>query len=91
MKPPKLTEYDGWRNSAISIWFFEHYLQTWVNKQAIENGKALGSFPKDEDYLTYVKNAGIIKGIEDVINEDPFEEERESIEEESDEDREKDS
>ena len=77
MNQPKITEYDGWRSSAIGIWFFEHYLQGYADEAANINGRAVGTYPtKDEDHMTYVRNAGHINGVEYTINNDPFEEER---------------
>ena len=78
MNQPKQSEYDGWRNSAVGIWFFEHYLQGYADTAAIENGKSAGRYPaKDEDHMICVRKAGHISGVEFTINADPFEEERE--------------
>lgn len=86
MNQPKLTEFDSWRNTAIGIWFFEHYLQNYVDAAAMENGKAAGTYTsKDIDHMIFVRNAGLIHGIEYAINIDPFEEERQAKEEAKDE------
>lgn len=82
MNAPKLNEYDGWRNSAIGIWFFEHYLQGYADLAAIENGKAAGTWTDiGRDHMNYVRNAGHVSGVEFVINNDPFEGEREELDE----------
>jgi len=81
MITPKMQEYDGWRNSAVGIWFFETFLQSYADEAARQNGKAPGSYQSQwEDFAAYVRNAGYISGVEYTITIDPFEETRHEIE-----------
>ena len=84
MIQPALTEYDAWRVSPISQWFFEHYLQGLADAQAAENGRSVGLLEdsKGKEFMTFVRNAGVISGLEQAINEDPFLEGREERENE---------
>lgn len=86
MITPSINDFDGWRNSLVGQWFFEYVLQGLADEAARLNGRAIGTYAtKEEDYLTYVRNAGHISGIEYAITLDPFEVERESLKEANDE------
>lgn len=83
---PTINDYDGWRNSLVGQWFFEHVLQTYADESAKENGKMPGSlYQAHEDFAVYVRNAGHITGVEYVIHLDPFEDKRQSLKEANDE------
>jgi hypothetical protein len=77
MNKPHMSDYDAWRNSSVGLWFFEHHLQGEADLSASENGRAVGLFSPAIDYMTFVRKAGVIEGIEHAINSDPFEVERE--------------
>lgn len=81
---PSISEYDGWRNSPVGRWFFDTYLQGYADASAGINGRAVGGVEdtSGKEFLTYVKNAGVISGVEYAILSDPFEEEREEREHE---------
>jgi hypothetical protein len=86
MITPTIHDFDGWRNSPVGQWFFEYVLQGLADEAARQNGRAVGTYAtRDEDYLTYVRNAGHISGVEYAITLDPFETERESLKEAKDE------
>ena len=86
MNTPTLIEFDSWKNSPIGVWYFREYLQGFADAMARENGRNIGGFEDSESkaFMTSVKNAGVIKGVDDVINGiteeddllDPFAEER---------------
>ena len=80
---PSITEFDGWRASPTSQWFFEVFLQGYADAMAGENGRGVGRIEEtaDRELLTFVRNAGVISGVEIAINIDPFEDEREEIDE----------
>ena len=82
MNRPTMSEFDGWKNSATGIWFFEHYLQGYADIMAGENGRGVGVIEETigKELLTFVKNAGVICGVESVISLDPFDDEREELE-----------
>lgn len=72
----KISDFDGWRNSPVGIWFFD-LLREYADEAAKINGRAPGSYlTAHEDFVAFIRNAGHIDGIEYVINFDPFEEER---------------
>jgi len=81
MNTPKMSEFDGWRASPVGRWFFEVVLQGYADASAGINGRAVGSLEESQgkEILTYVKNAGVISGIEYAIACDPFEEERQEL------------
>jgi hypothetical protein len=89
MNTPKMSEFDGWRASAVGRWFFEVVLQGYADASAGINGRAVGSLEESQgkEILTYVKNAGVINGVEYVIELDPFIEERQELEDETESDR----
>ena len=73
-----MKEFDGWRASPVGVWFFETVLQGYADASAGINGRAVGSVEDSQgkEIMTYVKNAGVINGVEYVIALDPFEDER---------------
>lgn len=73
---PTISEFDGWRNSPVGRWFFDHYLQGYADEGAKINGKAAGTYTSTEDHITLVRNAGFITGVEHAIHVDPLEGER---------------
>lgn len=84
MKRPTVSEFDGWRQSVVGIWFFEHYLQGYADFSAGQNGRAVGLYSTShEELMTYARNAGVIQGVEYAIGTDPFEEERSTDENQS--------
>ena len=84
MNKPTMSDFDGWRNSATGVWYFEHYLQSYADMQAQENGRSVGRIEEDtqQEFITAVRNAGVIQGVDNVVSLDPFEEEREELENE---------
>ena len=80
-----MKEFDGWRASPVSVWFFEEVLHEYVRAAAAINGRAVGSTEDSigKELMTFVKNAGVINGVEYVIDLDPFEDEREDIKDEA--------
>ena len=86
MNRPTMAEFDGWKNTAVGAWYFHHYLQGFADIYAMENGRAVGNrgASMHEDYMILAKQAGIVEGVESVINGiseedellDPFAEER---------------
>ena len=83
MQRPTISEYDRWKRSPVGVWVDE-YRQEQADMIAGENGRAVGTFENmDEDYMKCVRMAGFVAGIEDAINHDPFEDEREEQESES--------
>ena len=89
MNPPKMKEFDGWRNSVTGIWFFEYVLPDYARLTAEENGRSVGNRgdTMQEDYMILAKQAGIVEGVEYAATLDPFENEREEIVDESTSDR----
>ena len=80
MNRPTMSEFDGWKNSATGIWFFE-YVQDQANDMAGENGRKIGLFDdKGVDHMSGVRMSGFVAGMEEVITHDPFLEEREELE-----------
>ena len=93
MNTPTMSEFDGWKSSSISQWYFREFLQKYADTAAGENGRSVGAFEetKGKAFMTSVKNAGVVQGVEHVINGiteeegllDPFAEERNQDEDES--------
>ena len=84
---PKMSEFDGWRSSPVGAWYFE-VLQGYANASADMNGRQVGSMEDSQgkEFMTYVKNAGVINGVEYAINLDPFEDRRQELESEAESD-----
>ena len=70
MNKPKMNEFDGWKNSSTGLWYFNVYLQQYADRAAGENGRGVGRVEDtvDSEFMTFVKNAGVIQGVENVIN-----------------------
>ena len=98
MQKPKMRQFDGWKSSAVGQWFFREYLQDYADSSAMENGRQFGRVEEtaEKEVMTAARNAGVIQGVDDVINGirdteeesynsqlDPFAEEREEQEDES--------
>ena len=80
MNRPTMAEFDGWKNTAVGAWYFE-YVQDQADKIAMANGRQVGQFENEGvDHMIAVRQAGFVKGMEDVITHDPFEDEREEKE-----------
>lgn len=83
MNRPTMSEFDGWKNSPMCIWYFE-YVQDQADKMAGENGRTVGQFDdKGVDHMKAVRMSGFVAGMEDVINHDPFLEERQELKDEA--------
>ena len=90
MNRPSISEFDGWKNSPVGQWYFRVYLKEYADLAAGENGRGVGRVEEtvDAEFMTFVRNAGVIQGVESVINGiteedlllDPFVEERDEIE-----------
>ncbi len=73
-----MKEFDGWRASPGSRWYFEGVLKDYAEAKAAENGRAVGARgdSMEEDYMILAKQAGHVEGVEFAIELDPFEGER---------------
>jgi len=86
MNKPTMSEFDGWKHSTVGRWFFDEFLQGYADISAGQNGRGVGVVEEtvDKELLTFVRNAGVILGVESVIAGiseeddllDPFAEER---------------
>ena len=77
-------DFDAWREMPVGRWFFDQVLQGYADEAAKENGRAVGSLEETQgkEFMSFVKNAGHISGVEYVINLDPFDEERQELDNE---------
>ena len=84
MNRPTIREFDRWRNTEVGIWFFDVHLKGWADAMAMENGRGVGRVEDSEDmeFMTVVRNAGVVQGVDNAITEDPFVDEREEREDE---------
>jgi len=83
---PKKAEFDQWKSTHVGVWFFQEYLQGYADESAGINGRGVGRVEEtaEAEFMTFVRNAGVIQGVESVIDGiteedptlDPFYEER---------------
>ena len=77
MSQPTISDFDDWYHHPITKWYFQ-YVQENADGLAGANGRQIGLMDSEGiDHMTAVRMAGFVAGMEDVINHDPFVEERE--------------
>ena len=81
MSQPTISDFDEWHSHPVTKWYFQ-YVQENADEMAGVNGRQVGQFnEKGLDHMVAVRMAGFVAGMEDVINHDPFLEERQSVDE----------